>query len=67
MTKETSRIDGAAAMAAGRPLAGVSGEQRLGKSAGTRERITLVRAGSVSGGGRLICHRAPGFFSNTSR
>jgi len=29
-------------------------EQRLGKSAGTREMITLVRAGSVSGWGRLI-------------
>src|SRR5580692_4177447 len=29
-------------------------EQRLGKSAGTREMITLVRAGSVSGWGQLI-------------
>ncbi len=29
-------------------------EQRLGKSAGTREMITLVRVGSVSGWGRLI-------------
>jgi hypothetical protein len=29
-------------------------EQRLGKSAGTREMITLVRAGSASGWGRLI-------------
>ena len=29
-------------------------EQRLGKSAGTREMITLVRAGSVSGWGCLI-------------
>ena len=29
-------------------------EQRLGKSVGTREMITLVRAGSVSGWGRLI-------------
>ena len=29
-------------------------EQRLGKSAGTREMITLVRAGSVSGWDRLI-------------
>jgi hypothetical protein len=29
-------------------------EQRLGKSAGTREMITLVRAGSVSGWSRLI-------------
>src|SRR6058998_1593341 len=29
-------------------------EQRRGKSAGTREMITLVRAGSVSGWGRLI-------------
>ena len=29
-------------------------EQRLGKSAGTREMITLVRAGTVSGWGRLI-------------
>lgn len=29
-------------------------EQRLGKSAGTREMITLVRAGSVSGWARLI-------------
>src|SRR5256885_15641269 len=29
-------------------------EQRLGKSAGTREMITLVRVGSVSGWGRLV-------------
>jgi transposase len=29
-------------------------ERRVGKSAGTREMITLVRAGSVSGWGRLI-------------
>jgi transposase len=29
-------------------------EQRLGKSAGTREMITLVRVGGVSGWGRLI-------------
>ena len=49
-----------AAMAAGGPLAGVSGsdleqlEQRLGKSAGTREMITLVRVGGVSGWSRLI-------------
>ena len=45
------RIDAAGAMASGRPLAGVSGsdleklEERLGKSGGTREMITLVRAG----------------------
>jgi hypothetical protein len=29
-------------------------EQRLGKSAGTREMITLVRVGSVSGWSRMI-------------